>query len=222
MASRFVVCATPLVKVYLPEWHKQLLDNPELLQDDKTAFSFSIAHGVSAFRVDYNKPMMVTSGRDDDVESKYQWLIGEAVGSQLETDIYGLVPFETTLDLVQRSDEMAQLTMQITTTQDPQETKAIQKAISKIQSDTAKVLSQVRLNARERSEERIKRAMRFVHNNLVKQWQRNEEMKMGKFPPSMTELFGAHVLDAAIREAQNQGGKMKARMNEIMSSNVLV
>ncbi len=217
--ARFVVCASPLVKVYLPEWHERLLANPDHLSDMEFDFSFAIAHGVSSFHVDFNKPMMVTTGRDDDVESKFQWLIGEAVGAQHETDIYGLVPFETNVDLVQRSDEISRLSMKILN--DPKGAEAAQKAIAKIQKDTNVALAKVRQDAKELSEKRIKRAMKKVHNNLVLQWQRNEEQKMGKYPPSMTELFGAHVLDSDIRRAQAKGEKIKARMNELMNNQVV-
>ena len=217
--ARFVVCASPLVKCYLPEWHERLLEKPEHLFDGEADFSFSITAGCAAFLVDFNKPMMVTAGRDDDVESKYLWLIGEAVGSQHENDIYGLVPFETTVDLVQRSDEIARLSMKMLN--NPNGAEAAQKAIQRLQKDTSQALAKVREDAKERSERRIKRAMKRVHNNLVLQWQRNEEAKLGKYPPSMTELFGAHVLDAEIRKAQAKGEKIKSRMSELMTNQVV-
>lgn len=217
--ARFVVCASPLVKVYLTEWHERLLDEPELLQDADTDFSFDVVTGCGAFKVDYNKPMMVTAGRDDDPESKYLWLIGEAVGSANETDIYGLVPFETSIDMVQRSDEISRLSMKMLS--DAKNTEKYTAAIQQIQKDTTEAISKVRGNAIARSEHRIKRAMKSVHNNLVRQWQRNEEMKLGKFPPSMSELFGAHVLDADIRRAAAKGEKIKSRMGELMSNQVV-
>lgn len=217
--ARFVVCASPMVKVFLGEWHERLLENPELIEDFDTDFSFSVISGCAAFPVDFNKPMMVTAGRDDDVESKYQWLIGESVGAQQETDLYGLVPFETTVDLVQRADEISRLSMKILN--DSKGAEAAQKAIQKIQKDTNAALAKVRQDAKDRSALRLRRAMKRNHNNLVKQWQRNEEMKLGRFPPSMTELFGAHVLDAEIRRAASRGEKIKTRMSELMQTQVV-
>lgn len=215
---RFVICASPLVKCYLQEWHDRLLDNPDHLVDLKSDFDFIVPHGCGGMVVKYNKPMGVAAKArtEQDEESKYKWLIGDLPNSQNETDCFGLVPFEPGIDLVERSDQMAQYEALLSG--DPKEAKKAQDSLTKMMKDTAEQVAKARLHVAAQSEARIKRAMKTVHNNLIRQWQINEESKLGKYPPSTSELFGAHVLDAEIRKAGEKGAKVKARMNELMSA----
>jgi hypothetical protein len=208
-----VIAASPLVKCYLPQFHDQLLENPDFLFDE-TPFTFMITHGCGAMPITFNKPCTVSAKRktDQDAESKYKWLIGDLPNSQNETDCYGLVPFEPGIDLTERMYEINELQ---TMSSDPKDFKMAQEKMLKIMADTQKVVQAERSKVRAMSEARIKRAMKVVHNNLIMQWQRNQEQNMGKYPPSVSEMFGAHALSGQIDAANKKTEKMRARMNEI-------
>ncbi len=214
---RYVICGSPLVKVYLVEWHDRLLAEPELVNDMKTDFTFDVPRGCSAFKVNFNKPMPINGRDDKEIEVLYNWLIGEAGHSQHETDLFGIVPFDPGVDLVQRQDEIARL--EDLMSDDPKIVASAQKEIAKIQKDTATRLKTMREAIRANSEARIKRAMKISHNNLVKQWQINEEMKMGKHRPSEAEALGAYVLDAEIKAAAARGAKVYGNINKLMGEN---
>src|SRR4051812_18296235 len=107
---RYVICSSPLVKTFLVEWHDRLLTDPEEMYnwgDPKQPWTFDVPRGCSAFRMTFNKPVAVTGRDDSEVETLYKWLIGESGHSQHETDLYGIVPFEPGVDLVERQDEIA-------------------------------------------------------------------------------------------------------------------
>ncbi len=215
--ARYVICGSPLVKIYLLEWHDRLLAEPELMYDFATPFSFDVPRGCSAFKINFNKPVAV-SGRDDkEVEVLYSWLIGESGHSQHETDLFGIVPFDPGVDLVERQDELSRLEELMS--DDPEVAKKAQKEIARIQKDTAMRIKTMREKIKEDSAARITRAMKINHNNLVKQWQINEEMKMGKHRPSESEALGAFALDAVIKAATAKGAKVYGNINKLMNEN---
>ncbi len=244
---RYVIAASPLVKIYLKDWEDRLTENPDLIFDDDPAnpdnkFSFSVATGTSGFKLDFNRPMLVfrpkpgssyqaDEGRSEkiiqlpnanmqsegkEIESLYGWLIGEMGHSRLETDIFGIVPFDTGIDLVDRVDQMAALEALLDG--DPKAAVRAKKELDKIQLDTARRVAEVRNKVKKDSEARIKRAMKVVHNNLIRQWQINSESNMGKYPPSVAEALGAHALNAELKAKAEKGKALFGKMNDLMSN----
>lgn len=239
---KYVIAASPLVKIYLREWWERLTENPDLIFKDDDKFTFTVATGTSAFNVDFNKAMLVQrpkpgssyqadEGRSGkivqlpnasvvsegkEIECLYNWLIGEAGQSYHETDIFGIVPFDPGFDLVDRVDQMA--VYEALLNGDPKEAVKAKRELDKIQTDTAKRMTEVRQNVKKDSEFRIKRAMKTVHNNLIRQWQTNEESKMGKYPPSISEALGAHALDAELKAKAEKGKALHGKMNSLMQN----
>lgn len=241
---RYVISASPLVKIYLKEWEERLSENPDLIFDHEAKFSFSVATGTSGFKLDFNKPMLVhkpipgssyqkDEGRSSDIiqlpnanmqsegkdiEALYGWLIGESGHSRLETDIFGIVPFDTGIDLIDRVDQMAAL--EAILDGDPKAAVKAKKELDKIQMDTAKRVAEVRNKVKKDSEQRIKRAMKVVHNNLIRQWAINVETGLGKYPPSIAEALGAHALNEEIKAKKEKGKALFGKMDELMSHTV--
>jgi hypothetical protein len=220
----YVICASPLVRVYLPEWHDRLMDDPALMYSEEP-FEFTFSTGVGGIRIKYNTPTHVMNlGRKTEdekaVKTLFDWLTGGPEGTwSQDTEIYGIVPFDPQIDLVGTQDQMALLEAKVSG--DDAASKKAAKALEKMKADTSAKLKATRAHVRAASDARIMRAMRTTHNNLIRQWQTNEEMKMGKYPPSTTELFGAHVLDKEIKAAQLKGSKLKENMAELMRNTVV-
>lgn len=214
-----VITSTPLVKCYLPAWHDALLNDPDRLFSKEDKFDFMIVHGCGAMKIAYNTPVLVSAKRktDQDAEAKYKWLIGDLPNSQNETDWTGIVPFDPGFDLTERMYELTDL--QSLASGDPDRIKKAQERAQKMMAETQKLLDNQRHRVEKESEGRVRRAMKTVHNNLIMQWQRNEENKLGKYPPSMSEMFGAHALAGSIDAENKKRAKMMERMNEI-SKNV--
>lgn len=216
--AKYVISASPLVTMYLEEWHDRLLEAPDLIFENKEDFAFDVKSGCGAVaKLRFNKPFNVADikGRSDkELDMIYGWMIGEAGHSYHETDQYGIVPFDPGVDLVERQDEMAQLDNLMS--DDPKVVAETQKKIARIQKDTAARLRTMRESVKKASEARILRAAKTVHNNLMRQWQINEEMKLGKYPPSISEMLGAHALDKQIKAAAQKGAVLKEKMNSLM------
>jgi hypothetical protein len=218
---RYVICASPLVKIYLQEWHDRLLAEPEemyrMQEPEEPTWFFDIPHGCASMRIPFNKPYSVRGANDKEIETKFLWLIGESGHSQHETDLYGIVAFDPGIDLVERQDELARLESMLI--DDPKKAAEARKKIAALQKDSTDRVIEMRKKLINMSEDRIKRAMKTVHNNLVKQWQINEEMKMGKHRPSQSEALGAYALDKEIKAAAAKGAKVYGNINKMMNAN---
>ncbi len=242
---KYVISASPLVKIYLPEWAERLTEDPDLIFDKETPFQFSINTGTSGFVLDFNKPMLVHRKRpgssyqaDDgrsakiiqlpnssivsegkEIEAIYGWLIGDSGQSYLETDIYGCVPFDPGIDMVERIDHMAALEALLSG--DMATATRAKRDLDQVQADTAKRMADARARVVKDSEARIRRAMKTVHNNLIRQWQINAESNMGKYPPSISEALGAHALSAEIAAKKEKGKALYGKIDGMMAGNTV-
>lgn len=212
--ARYVIAASPLTKIYLKDWEDRLLAEPDLMFDDKLVFTFDVPRGTCAFKATFNKPIQLMGRDDKEIDTLFNWLTGEAGQSHLETDIYGIVPFDPGVDLVERQDQIAQLEELIS--DDPATVAKAQKEIAKIQKDTAARLKNMRAEVRKMADEKVMRAAKIVHNNLIRQWQINQESNQGKYPPSCTELFGGHLLKKEIEKAAARGADLRNNMSKML------
>ncbi len=212
--ARLVIAASPLVKVYLREHWESLMESPDLMTDDKTPFEYDVPRGCTAFKIKFNTPTEVHGRDDKEVLNLFNWLTGGMGGREFpETDAWGIVAFEPKVDLVARLDEMARL--------DALEDEVSMKELKKLRLDSRTAMQTARLEARKASEERIMRCMKNNHNNLIRQWQINEEMKMGKYPPSVAELMGAHALSDQISKANKKTQKVMQQMSHLMGNQIV-
>lgn len=218
--AKLVIAASPLVKVFLREWWDELMANPDAMTDFKTPFSFDIQRGCKAFKSKFNVPMEITGSDDKEVLNLYNWLTGGPEGRDFpETDPWGVVAYDPKVDLVARLDEMSRLESLME--DDGSGPEVSMKELKKLRDDSKKSMLTARADARVKAEERILRCMKNNHNNLVRQWQLNEEMKMGKYPPSVSELMGAHALSDQIKKANAKTQKVMAQMSELMGNQIV-
>lgn len=205
----YYIAASPLVKIYLPEWYDRLEANPELIYDMETSFDFWVDTGTRSVKVAFNVPQMESN------VDLFRYLTGGKTGSEsTATNIYGIVAFDPQIDMVSTFDQLAQL--DAFTSDDPAKVKAAAKKRDKIRAETQGKIQSTRANVHKMSKERILRAIRFNHNNLIKQWQTNEEMKLGKYPPSMSELLGAMAIKPEIEARDQKTHKVQEKMGDIL------
>lgn len=220
----YYICASPLVKIYLPEWHDRLLANPDLIYDDETPFEFNIRRGMGGIKVKFNTPQQIPPklARDNkELMSLYNWLTGGPNGTDCqETEIYGIVVFDPKINLIETYDQISML--EDLASEDSKKAMEARKRQNELQRETARRVKETREKVRALSEMRIKRQLRFNHNNLIRQWQMNEENKLGKYPPSITEMLGAHALNKEIAAADEKGKILKSKMSDLMRSTQVV
>lgn len=222
----YVIAPSPLCKAFLPEWHDRLQDNPDLLFDEKEPFEFTIPRSVGGLRIKFNTPIHVASffpkvkASDNELQSLLNWLTGGDDGRQCnETDPFGIVAYDPGFDPVQEFTDMS--AAEDLFSDDPKKALAAKKRQEDRRQEIAGRIRDLKVTLREKADLRVLRSMRMNHNNLILQWQRNEEMKMGKYPPSISEMLGAHALDKEIKAAQAKGNELKNRMSELMQNQVV-
>lgn len=211
--ARLVICATPLVKIFLPQYNKLLMEQEAPDFRDTTPFSFDIVHGTAAFKVTYNKPLQITGRNDTDIESKFRWLTGGEGGREFsETDCYGLVPYEPEMDMAQRLDEMALLEVE--------EGEKAMKKLAKLRKDVKEDLLRTRQVAAKASEERVMRVVRLLRHNVEQVW--NGYDQRGKPRPQMSpaEYLCSLVLDPQIQKIRGQAERIKAKMDDTLSTQI--
>lgn len=211
--AKMVICATPLVKWALPQFFKELMEDPMGLSDHKTPFTFDVPRPSGAFKITFNKPVEIAS------DAIFNWITGGLGGREyLETDAYGCVPYEPKIDLVARLDEMARLEAFIMEDEDAGSAQKAQKELTKLRADSKTSMLEARSGARAASEARVMRAIRTQRRNLERQWQMNEQMKLGREPMSTSEYLGSIILEPEIQKMKTQATKINERMTDSFST----
>jgi len=210
------IAASPLVKIFLPEWHDRLMDDPQLINDYDTPFDFWVNTGTQSIKIQFMKPQQVTGRDQNQNQSIFNWLTG-ANSIQHESDIYGIVEFDPKVDLIQTYDQLGVLDDFIS--DDPKKVKKAKEEREKLALETKNRVREAHALVRKASEKRIKQAIRLNHNNLIAQWKTNEEMKLGKYPPSISELMGAEAIAMEIEKSSAKSAKVMGRFNELMQQN---
>jgi len=211
----YYIAASPLVKVFLPEWHDRLAEKPDLMFDMEEPFEFTISTGTRGIRVKFNTPQQIEGKNQRDNEAIYNWLTGGKDGTQnQETDIYGIVMFDPEMDLAQTYDQLQSLEDYIS--DDPKKVKEAKAKQDAMRKAAAEKIRTARERVRLASDARVRRAIKNNHRNLLKQWELNEEMKLGKHKPSMAEQLGMIAIDKEIQAAENKRAVITKRTQEIM------
>jgi hypothetical protein len=162
------------------------------------------------------KPQQVTGRDQNQNQSIFNWLTG-ANSIQHESDIYGIVEFDPKVDLIQTYDQLGVLDDFIS--DDPKKIKKAKEERERLALETKTKVREAHALVRKASEKRVKQAIRLNHNNLIAQWKTNEEMKLGKYPPSISELMGAEAIAMEIERSSAKSAKVMGRFNELMQQN---
>ncbi len=155
-----------------------------------------------------------------DLESTFNFLTGQGGGvAARQTDSYGIVAFDPENSIVRNFEELGLVDDLLS--DDPQKAAAAKDRLVATKLAAAKRQRDVYQTLVEKSEERIKRHLRMTHNNLMAQWQKNEEQKLGKYPPSLSERLGFKVLDPEIKAKDDMTAETARIANEMMQRKVV-
>lgn len=151
-----------------------------------------------------------------DLESTWNYLTGSGGGTMArQTDPFGIVAFDPENAIVNNFEEMGAIDDLLS--EDPviqaqarEKMLAARIAAARRQRDAYKGLVDL-------ADERIRRSLRGKHNNLIAQWQRNEENKLGRYAPSLAERLGFKVLEKEIRQRDEESAESVAIGNEMLN-----
>jgi hypothetical protein len=191
--TTYIVQASPLTRIFLPEWQDRCLADPSILTDPKQPpFKVFIPRPCGAIELIHNKPTLASSilprskereVTEDEVSPLVLWLTGE---QNSETDIYGIVDVpiqdniaDTIMALIHEGDEKKRL---------------------KLIEDTRKEMAKGISTARERADARVMRACGKMYNIVKATVEDMKKNGQGVYAPSYSEALAFEVMKKTIAE----------------------
>lgn len=226
---QYVIQASPLSKLFMLEWQRKCEENPDVVWDT-TPFQIVVPRSSGALHFTHLKPVkshqilppqpnrVKDDYISDDPDGTIMWLTGGEDGQRSEeTDIYGVVALNLDMDISAALSDVA-----LMVEADGEKAKRVQKNFQDLQKDLVSQTKAAVESAKKIADERVRRAMRITHVNLVKQFEVLKTEGKGVYTPSIAEAVGAHVLASEIEKSGENRRKMFERMTAVMNStNVL-
>lgn len=211
----YVVQASPLTKIFMPEWERKCVEDPTLIEASSPGlFTVRIKRPIGGLVLEHLKPRHVTTllprlttvvdgagnktqmvtrkVEEDEVSPLLKWLTDPA---SEETDIWGVVEIEIGNQFEDAMTELIGLALQGGT--EAQQADVLKRQVA-IQREVARSMSVRIAEARRVADDRVKRALRITHNNLIKSWEALQGEGKGRYEPSTQETLGYRVLKAEI------------------------
>lgn len=155
-----------------------------------------------------------------ELENVFLFLTGINGGmAAKQTDSYGIVPFDPENEIVLNYEEgtlIDEILSSDAKVAEEGKRKLIQSRLAMAKNRKEKLVA-----LRAASEERIKNHLRRTHNNLIAQWRRNDEAKLGRYSPSMAEIMGFKVLDPEIRSKDDATAEAARMGNEMLQRSIV-
>ncbi len=207
----YVVQASPYTKMFVPEWEQKCVEDPRLIEATSPGlFTVRIKRPIGGLVLEHLKPRHVSTllprlstmpdgskavtrkVEEDEVSPLLQWLTDPA---SEETDIWGVVEIEIGNQFEDAMTELIGLALQ---GGNEDEQQAVIKRQIAIQREVASNMSVRIAEARKVADDRVKRALRITHNNLIKSWENLRGEGKGTYEPSTQESLGYRVLKAEL------------------------
>lgn len=222
----YVICASPLAKIFQTSkrggesFQQKCMENPEIVFDEKFPFDVLVNRPCGGIRLQYNRPHPISARDDKETLNLFNYLTGGEDGMRCpETDKYGIAPlYLGDSDMTQITADIVSLQMEMAGTEDPNYKAQILQQIQRYNAQIAETMVFARKRAREIADQRVLRAIRNTHRNLMKQWKHNKESGNGLYNPSATEFLGAIILEKELAKKHTISQRMNERMAGIMQN----
>lgn len=187
--STYLIQASPLSRIFLPEWHDRCLADPKLLSS-KDPFTMRIPRPCGSIELTHNKPTLAASllektkereVTEDEISPLVLWLTGE---QNTETDIYGIVD-------VPIQDSVADAIMALIYEGDDK------KRINLIE-ETRKQMAKGIVSARARADARVMRACGKMYNVIKSTVEAMKKDGKGIYSPSYAEALAMEIMKETI------------------------
>lgn len=219
----YVIAACPLTKIFctlknleneatgeFESWQDRCINDFHLVEDVEKEFEIEIP-GAAAIKFEYMQPQLLKSAPDSTEEARFQVLAGGKSGLESpEYDIYGVVEYDISHDIVQKMHEIAMLSAS------GSDKTAVKAKIEKIMKDVDKTTKLARDKAIKLSYAKVTRAIKRNHRYLDNQWQKNKERGGGQYMPSVTERLGAISIRDLITKQASQTRNAMTEFAKVM------
>lgn len=205
----YIVQASTLTKIFLPEWHDRCLRDPKILAVSEP-FAVQIPRSAGAINLVHNVPVVASSLikrtqerkiEDDEVAPLVRWLTEE---NEAETDIYGVVA-------VNIENNIADAIMALIHDVDGEEKQA--KLLREIKIKMAKDIHE----ARKRADARVMRQCGKMYSTVRETVQLLKQQGSGVYSPSYSEALALDILSDQIALRRAPDARAEEMMSKAMS-----
>ncbi len=205
----YLVQASTLTKIFLPEWHERCLSDPSLLLKGGEPFEIIIPRPVGSIRLQHNIPVVASTliakvkerkVEEDEVSPLVRWLTDE---NEAETDCYGVVeiPIET---------NVADAIMSLIYDKDGEEKQML--LLKGIKDRMAKNIA----DARARADRRVLRQCGKMYSTVRETVQQMKKDGKGDYSPSYSEALALEILRDQIKLRRAPDDRSQAIFNKAM------
>lgn len=207
----YLLQASPLTRIFLPEWHYKCLEDPKLLFSS-APFRVRVPRAVGSIELTHGKPVLAASlikqeGKktrevtEDEVSPLVLWLTNT---QNSETDQWGIVEIPVEQDL-------ADTVMSLVYEGKDDERQKFMEHMKKKMAETIK-------QARELADARVMRACGKMYNTVKSTVEHMKKTNAGVYAPSYSEALAMTVMKDQIETRRKPDERAAALMRGAMSS----
>lgn len=222
----YVIAASPVAKIFQrgfvpgmkPEeenrWFRVLKRDPMRIFKEEP-FEVIVQRPSGTIRLDYGKPKQIFGKEESEAKLIVEWLTGGPNGDRcLETDCYGIVPFEVGVDVLSMVTGMGEL--QAMAAEGGEKAERAERRRLQLNDLVQPKIMKAQEDAKKLAHERVMRQVRTIYRNLMDQYEKNRQQGVGLYTPSPVEYLCAYVLRDEIRKAEEAERELNTQFQEIM------
>ena len=203
----YVMQASPVTRLCLPEWHSRCLDKPEILYS-KESFEVFIPRTCGGIRLQHMKIIpptdLIPKGprvvEEDEVKPLVTWLTDE---NSQETDMYGVVAIEV-------GNDLADAIMSMIVSGD-------EKKAKEAMAENKAMMQKSFKEAVAKADERVMRACGKMYNIVRQTVDYMKKNNLGIYSPSIAEALMFEVMDKPISARRESDAKAQAMMDKALN-----
>jgi len=193
--SQYIMQASPLTRVRLPEWHIRCLNDPEILKSN-IPFTVLIPRTLGAISLVHKKVVSAGSllpkiknrlSEEDEITPLVKWLTSP---HEMETDIWGVVALKVEDDI---ADQIISMVLA-----DGSATKKVTNTIKEVQDNLTKSFQA----SQKEADERVTRALGRLHNVVKRTMDDMRKNNMGTYAPSYAEAIACIAISDSVKRRE--------------------
>jgi hypothetical protein len=193
--SQYIIQASPLTRIRLPEWHLKCLNNPELISSPEP-FDVVIPRTLGAVKLRHKQVTLASTlipriknraAEEDEVAPLVRWLTSP---HETETDIWGVVALKLDHDV---ADQIIGLILN----HGGKDSK-VKKSIEEVQQGLIKSFQA----SQKEADELVIRALSKLYNVVKQTRDFMKKNNMGVYSPSFAEGLAIHVVNDSVKQRE--------------------
>ncbi len=220
----YCISASPYTKIFLPEWEDQIMEDPNLITDDKVPFHFNVPFTTGAVGMfEFNEIMRlddlpcVKRRLPEDRKGLFNILTGGTSGLEYrETALWGIVAVNLEMDMTKHTVESMHLQAEAIRSKDEKKVAAIKKKRDDIEKKFQEQYWAAQSSAKKVANEKVFDFIKFTAENLKDQWQKLKEDGKQPYNASTSELGCLFVLKDYLVDKSKKRANLNREASEFI------